>query len=80
MLRIFDHKVRNWYLSMSKASRQSLSSSQIEDLRLAAAKMHETERRSFQAEIALKYCGGSARLAEIVFGWGRESVETGLGE
>ena len=60
--------------------RQALTPSQIEDLRLAAAKMREVERRSFQAEIALKYCGGSARLAETVFGWGRESVETGLGE
>lgn len=59
---------------------KSLGPSQIEDLRLAAAKMHEVERRSFQAEIALKYCGGSARQAETIFGWGRESVETGLGE
>lgn len=54
--------------------------SQVEDLRLAAARMREVDRRSFQAEIALKYCGGSARLAETIFGWGRQSVETGLGE
>ncbi len=54
--------------------------SQVEDLRLAAAKMREVDRRSFQAEIALKYCGGSARLAETIFGWKRESVEKGLGE
>ena len=54
--------------------------SQVEDLRLAAAKMREVDRRSFQAEIVLKYCGGSARLAETIFGWGRQSVETGLGE
>lgn len=53
---------------------------QIEDIRLAASKMREADRRSFQAEIALKYCGGSARMAECIFGWGRESVETGLGE
>jgi hypothetical protein len=42
--------------------------------------MHGAERRSFQAEIALKYCGGSARLAETILGWRRESVEMGLGE
>ena len=54
--------------------------SQIEDIRLAASKMREADRRSFQAEIALKYCGGSARMAEAIFGWGRESVEAGLGE
>ena len=56
------------------------SGSQVEDLRLAAAKMREVDRRSFQAEIVLKYCGGSARLAETIFGRGREGVETGLGE
>lgn len=65
---------------MNNIPRQILSPSQIEDLRLAVAKMHGAERRSFQAEIALKYCGGSARHAETIFGWGRESVEMGLGE
>jgi hypothetical protein len=38
------------------------------------------ERRAFMAEMALKYCGGGARLAETVFGWGRETVEMGLAE
>ncbi len=38
----------------------------IEDLRLAASKMLGAKRRAFQAEMALKYCGGSARLAETV--------------
>ena len=66
--------------SLNTGPRQSLSASQIEDLRPAAGKMREVERRSFQAEMALKYCGGSARPAETIFGWGRESVETGLGE
>jgi hypothetical protein len=56
------------------------AASQIEDILLAASKMREADRRSFQAEIALKYCGGSARMAETIFGWGRESVEAGLGE
>ena len=53
---------------------------QIADVRLALSKMHGAERRSFAAEMALKYCGGNARQAERVFGWGREMVETGLGE
>nr|WP_206603273.1 transposase [Leptolyngbya ohadii] len=57
-----------------------MSTSQIEDLRLAASKMHGAERRSFQAEMALKYCQGNARLAEQVFGWGRVNVEVGLAE
>ena len=45
-----------------------LSASQIEDLRLASSKMSGVERRSFQAAMTLKYCGGNARHAERVFG------------
>ncbi len=59
---------------------KSLTASQIEDLRLAASKMNGVERRSFQAQMALKYCQGSARLAETVFGWGRQNIEVGLAE
>jgi hypothetical protein len=53
---------------------------QIEDLQFATSKMHGVERRSFIAEMALKYCNGSARKTESLFGWGREMVNTGLGE
>ncbi|MCP4352462.1 MAG: ISAzo13 family transposase [Desulfobacterales bacterium] len=42
--------------------------------------MHGAERRSFTAEMTLKYCGGNARKAETVFGWNRNMTETGLGE
>jgi hypothetical protein len=59
---------------------KSLTPSQIEDLRLAASKMNGVKRRGFQAEMALKYCKGSARLAETVFGWGRQNIEVGLAE
>lgn len=59
---------------------QLLNASQIEDLRLAAAKMRGAKRRSFQAEMALKYCDGNARTSERVFGWGRVNVEVGLAE
>ena len=58
----------------------TLSSSQIHDLRLAAAKMTGADRRAFQAEMAWKYCHGSARLAETLLGWSREAVEVGLAE
>jgi len=57
-----------------------LSASQIEDLKLASAKMLGAERRSFHAAMVLKYCGGSARQAERVFGWGRDTVQLGLHE
>jgi len=39
--------------------RQFLSASQIEDIRLAASKMHGADRRAFQAEMSLKYCEGN---------------------
>ena len=57
-----------------------LSPSQISDLRLAAQKMTGVERRSFQAQMSLKYCNGNARQTERVFGWGRGTVELGLNE
>ena len=42
--------------------------------------MSGTERRDFQAAMALKYCAGSPRQAEVVFGWSRRAVELGLHE
>ena len=61
-------------------SQSSLTPSQIYDLRLAASKMTGATRRAFQAEMTLKYCHGSARLAETIMGWSREAVEVGLAE
>ena len=58
----------------------TLTSSQIEDLRLAASKMTGATRREFLASICIKYCGGSARKAERRFGWGRRTVQLGLEE
>jgi hypothetical protein len=57
-----------------------LERSHVEDLKLAASKMTGAERRSFHAEMTVKYCGGSARRAESLFGWGRNAVELGLHE
>lgn len=61
-------------------SEASLTASQINDLRLAASKMSGATRRSYQAQMTLKYCEGNARLAERVFGWGRANIEVGLAE
>jgi hypothetical protein len=57
-----------------------MDKSYIEDLRKAASKMVGAKRRSFQAEMAIKYCQGSPRFAESVFGWNRHAVELGLHE
>jgi len=47
---------------------------------MAASKMNGVKKRSFQAEMTLKYCLESGRLAETVFGWGRKNIEVGLAE
>jgi hypothetical protein len=57
-----------------------LEASHLEDIRLASSKMTGSERRAFQAEMAVKYCSGSARCAEDIFGWSREAVRLGLHE
>jgi Rhodopirellula transposase DDE domain len=62
------------------AFRQSLSPSQITDLRLAASQMTGPKRRAFEAEMTVKYCGGNPLLAETSFGWGRQTVALGLAE
>jgi hypothetical protein len=67
-------------LSKLSPNTEKLSPSQIDDLRLASSKLSGVKRRSFQAEISLKYCGGSPRLTETIFHWSRETVELGLAE
>ena len=52
----------------------------VDSIRFAAAKLTGYRRRELQAEMALKYCDGSPRKAENLFGWRRTAVATGLGE
>lgn len=54
-----------------QSEQKNLSIEQIEDLKLAAAKMSGAKRREFAVEMTNKYCQGSARKAERVFGWKR---------
>ena len=49
-------------------------------LRSGARRLTGYQRRLFQAEVTSELCGGSARLAERRFGWGRDTVEKGLHE
>jgi hypothetical protein len=46
----------------------------------AARRLTGHQRRLFQAEVTEELCGGSPRLAERRFGWGRDTVEKGLHE
>src|SRR5712671_3965050 len=61
-------------------SQPSLSPSQVADLRLAASKMTGPTRRAFEAEMTLKYYGGTPLMAEVVCGWGRQTVALGVAE
>jgi len=61
-------------------SPEELSQEHIADIRLAASRMTGARRRSFMADMTMKYCRGSARQAETIFGWSRNTVTTGLGE
>lgn len=57
-----------------------LSESVKDTIKLAARQLTGFRRRQFQAEMAIKYCAGSSRRAEKLFGWGRDAVHTGLNE
>jgi hypothetical protein len=62
------------------ACRPSLRPSHIADLRLAASQMSGPKRRACEAEMAVKYCGGTPLWAATLFGWGRQTVALGLAE
>jgi hypothetical protein len=49
-------------------------------IRSGSRRLTGYQRRLFQAEVATELCGGNARQAERRFGWGRETVATGLHE
>lgn len=59
---------------------EKLSAGVIETIRSAAKALTGWKRRRYQAEVAQRYCGGRARRAEQLFGWGRHTVELGLHE
>lgn len=61
-------------------NRSNPESGHLNDLKLAASKMLGVKRRAFQAEMTVKYCAGSPRQAEVLFGWNRDAVELGLHE
>ena len=58
----------------------ALTEDVIQTIQSAAQLLTGHKRRRFQAETTLRYCSGSARQAETVFGWGRAAVDTGLNE
>ena len=64
--------------SVAPGNKPCLEASHVEDLKLAASKLLGSQRRSFQAAMAAKYCQGNPRQAEEVFGWSRHTVALGL--
>jgi hypothetical protein len=59
---------------------ETLTDIVIHTIRAAASLLTGGKRRRFQAQVALDHCEGNPRTAERVFSWGRQTVETGLGE
>lgn len=59
---------------------KKISNEVKEVIKDAAKRLTGFKRRRYQAEITRDYFDGSARKAEYEMGWGRESVEKGLGE
>jgi hypothetical protein len=49
-------------------------------IRSGARRLTGHQRRLFQAEVATELCDGNPRQAERRFGWGRDTVATGLHE
>jgi Rhodopirellula transposase DDE domain len=49
-------------------------------IRSGARRLTGYQRRAFQAEVAIALCDGNPRQAERRFGWGRDTVQTGLHE
>jgi hypothetical protein len=67
--------VKQW--ENAESDKRNLSIEQIEDLRLAASKKVEAKRRYLMAQMTNKYCQGTARKAERVLGWHRNTVISG---
>jgi hypothetical protein len=59
---------------------KELTEQHIETIRDASRKLTGAKRRAFQAQVALDYLDGKARLSENVFGWSRQTVTVGLKE
>ena len=59
---------------------ESLPEHILTTLREAARLLTGPKRRRFQAQVTLDYLNGSVRLAERVFGWGRQTIQLGLYE
>lgn len=59
---------------------EQLTEQTIATIKDAASKLTGHKRRAFEARVALDYLAGDARLAESVFGWGRDTVALGLEE
>jgi hypothetical protein len=82
---LFFRKVREARWIFGSPARMSNNMDETADhydalLRSGARRLTGYYRRLFQAEVATELCGGSARLAERRFGWGRDTVEKGLHE
>lgn len=59
---------------------KELSDKHIATIKDAAKKLTGSKRRAFEAQVTIDYLDSKPRLAEITFGWSRDTVQLGLHE
>jgi len=59
---------------------KELSEKHIATIKDAAKKLTCSKRRAFEAQVTIDYLNSKPRLAEITFGWSRDTVQLGLHE
>jgi hypothetical protein len=72
--------VLNLYTQGFRLSKKMLTDAIKTTFKEAAKKLTGSRKRDFMAKVAEDYLSGSARQAETVFGWNRQSVQLGLHE
>lgn len=65
---------------IDKLEGKTLSDTVKATIQDAAEKLSGPSKRDFMAKVTIDYLDGSARKAESVFGWGRQTVHLGLHE
>ena len=67
-------------MCVEKIEGKTLSDTVKATIKDAAKKLSGYSKREFMAKVTEDYLDGSARKAETVFGWGRQTVQLGLHE
>ena len=67
-------------MKISTVERNGIKNEVIETISCLVARVPWPERRQAMAEATNRLLDGKPRVAEVVFGWGRATVEMGMNE